>query len=517
MFPVARILERAVQAWPERLALSDGERRFTYAQMVERSRKLAGALTSLGLKPGDRVAILDANSFRYVETYYACALAGLVIVPLNSRLAPPELEYMLNDVGARVLLTAPPFFGQLASIRGSLSALEQVVALEGADQLDGAKDYEALLAAAPPLAEPVDIAPGDTLQIYYTGGTTGMPKGVCLTHECVVLTALDSILGMRFAPTDVWLHAAPLFHLADAWSVWCLPMVGGRQVVAKFDPELILRTIAAERVTKTVLPTTLLNMFASHPMAKQCDLTSLDLIMFGGSPTPLGILQRAQETVPCGYTHCYGITECGGVATLLAPEAFTSNDSEEDRHRQRSAGHPSPHIGLAVLDDDLKPVAQGEVGEIALSGPRIMKEYWGKPQETAAALRGGWYLTGDLGYVDAGGYVHVIDRKKDMIITGGENVYPIDVENVLSAHPQVLEVAVIGLPDARWGEAVTAIVVPREGDAPDAAALTAWCRERIASYKVPKRIVFSAEPLPKTGPSKVAKRLLRERYGAAPA
>jgi len=512
MFPISRILERAAQAWPAHPALSDGDRSFTYTQMVDRARRLAAALRGLGLATGDRVAILDANSFRYVEAYYACALAGLVIVPLNSRLAPPELEYMLNDVGARALLTSPPFFGQVTALRPSLPALQCVVALEEAGQLEGALDYEALLAAAAPLAAPAEIAPGDTLQIYYTGGTTGMPKGVCLTHECVVLTALDSILGMRFVPADVWLHAAPLFHLADAWAVWCLPMVGGRQVVAKFEPELILRTIAAERVTKTVLPTTLLNMFASHPLAKQCDLTSLDLIMFGGSPTPLGILRRAQETVPCGYTHCYGITECGGVATLLAPEAFTSDANEIDRERHRSAGHPSPHIGLAVLDDDLRPVPQGEVGEIALSGPRIMKEYWRKPRETAAALRGGWYLTGDLGYVDAEGYVYVIDRKKDMIITGGENVYPIDVENVLSAHPQVLEVAVIGVPDERWGEAVTAIVVPREGAAPDAAELTAYCRARVASYKVPKRIVFSSEPLPKTGPSKVAKRLLRERY-----
>jgi long-chain acyl-CoA synthetase len=200
------------------------------------------------------------------------------------------------------------------------------------------------------------------------------------------------------------------------------------------------------------------------------------------------------------------------VATLLAPEAFTASATVEERDRQRSAGHPSPHIGLAVLDDRLQPVGPGQIGEIALSGPRIMKGYWKKPQETAAALQGGWYLTGDLGYADAQGYVYVIDRKKDMIITGGENVYPIDVENVLSAHPQVLEVAVIGLPDERWGEAVTAIVVPREGASPDAGELTAYCRERIASYKVPKRIVFSSDALPKTGPSKVAKRLLRERY-----
>lgn len=514
VFPISRILPRAAAMYPDRLAMWDGEARFTFEQLGRRVNALAGALKAKGLARGDRVAILDVNSHRYAEAYYACAQTGMILLPLNSRLSPPELKYILDDAGAKTMLLSDSFFAPFDGVRGSLADLETVIAYGKGPFPKGALDYEALLADAKPDSALVDVDLGDICQIYYTSGTTGEPKGVCLTYRNMVASALDAIVGLGLDASDVWLHAAPMFHLVDAWSIWSLPMLGAPQVTVAFTPDRMLEVVQRTKPTGTGLPPTLINMMANHPRISEFDLGSLRMIMYGGSPTPLGILQKAAATIRTAYIHGYGITETSGITTLAQVEDFCVEGPPERVALTASAGRAVPHIELTVVDDAGRELPTGGVGEIVVSGPRVMQGYWRKPKATADALRAGRYHTGDMGYLDEKQRLFVVDRKKDMIISGGENVYSVEIENILSTHPAVLEVAVVGVPDDQWGEAVKAIVVLRDGSGASADELIAFCRGRIAGYKMPKSVDFSKEPLPKTGPGKIAKRRLRDPYWA---
>jgi long-chain acyl-CoA synthetase len=514
MFPISRILARARLLYADDLAMWDGEARFTFEELGRRVDSLVGALRSRGVGRGDRVAILDVNSHRYAEAYYACAQGGMILVPLNSRLAAPELKYILNDAGAKAVLVSDVFFPVWEDVSPSLSATETVLAYGQGPHPKGALDYEQALRSAEPLRGCAEVELGDIAQIYYTSGTTGEPKGVCLTYGNMIASALDSIVGLGLTYHDVWLHGAPMFHLVDAWSIWSMPMIGAPQVTVAFTPERTMEVIQRTKATGVGLPPTLINMMANHPKIGSYDLGSLRFIMYGGSPTPLGILQKAAKAIPTAYVHGYGITETSGITTLARPEEFHVEGSAEEVKLTATAGRPVPHIELAISDDDDRHLATGEVGEVVVSGARVMQGYWNKPKATADALRGGWYHTGDMGYLDDHGRLFVVDRKKDMIISGGENVYSVEVEDALSTHPAVLEVAVIGVPDAAWGEAVKAVVLLREGTAATERELLDHCRRLIANYKVPKSVDFATEPLPKTGPGKVAKRRLRDPYWA---
>jgi long-chain acyl-CoA synthetase len=498
MFPISHILPRARALYADRLAVWDGEKRFTFEQLGRRVDQLVGALKAKGVKRGDRVGILDVNSYRYAEAYYACAQAGMILLPLNSRLAPPELKYVLNDSGAKALIVTEPFY---AAVEG-----QQIEVL--------IKDYDAFLAGGEPDATVEKVGLDDICQIYYTSGTTGEPKGVCLTHGNMIASALDSIVGLELTREDIWLHAAPMFHLVDAWSVWSMPLLGAPQVMVHFTPEKMMEVVQKARPTGAGVPPTLINMMANHPKIRDYDLSSLRLIMYGGSPTPLGILQKAAKALPTQYIHGFGITETSGITTLADPGDFRVEGTPEELALTHNAGRPVPHIRLEIFDDHGKALARGQVGEVVVSGARVMREYWQKPKHTADALKNDWYHTGDMGYVDSAGRLFIVDRKKDMIISGGENVYSVEVENVISQHPAVLEVAAIGVPDAQWGEAVKAVVVLRDGAAARADELIEFCRGKIASYKIPKSVDFSKEQLPKTGPGKIAKRRLRDPFWA---
>jgi long-chain acyl-CoA synthetase len=499
MYPLAHILQRAIALYPERTAVVDGSLRLTYRALGERVHRLAAGLKDLGLKRGERVAILDWNSHRYLEAYYACAHAGLAFMPVNSRLAVPELRYVLKDSDARALLFSEPFAPMYEELK---SSLEFAVRL--------GEDYEALLERAKPMAMPVDTELDEIMQIYYTSGTTGEPKGVCLTNRNMYAGGLDGVLAMAVTREDSWQHSGPLFHLATSFAVWSMPLVGGAQIAVHFDPKRAIDSIAAHRVTMTSLPGAILGMIAEHPDVKK--LASLRVIIYGGAPTPMGVLRKAGAAFPPALSHAYGITETAGFTTNLKPADHIFDGSEAQLRRTASAGQATPLIDVRVLDDDGRDVPAGKVGEVVCGGPKIMAGYWRKPEATAAVLKNGWYQTGDMGAMDDQGYLTLVDRKKDMIISGGENVYSVEVESVLSLHPAVAEVAVIGVPDERWGEAVTAVVVPRAGSAQNAEELIAFCRGKIANYKVPKSVVFRAEPLPKTGPGKIAKRVLRDPY-----
>ena len=504
MYPLHHILQRAISLYPQRLAVVDGAMRLTYRQLGERVHRLAGALLALGLKRGDRVAILDWNSHRYIEMYYACAHAGLAFMPVNSRLALPELRYVLKDSDARALAFSEPFLPMYEELRGGLQyAIGLAVPKSPVD-------YEGLIEAAKPLREPVRTELDEIMQIYYTSGTTGEPKGVCLTNRNTYAGGLDGVLAMAVTREDSWQHSGPLFHLATSFAVWSMPLVGGAQISVHFEPKRAIQSIATEKVTMTSLPGAILGIMAEVP-GIGAHVASLRTIIYGGAPTPMGVLKKAGAALP-GLSHAYGITETAGFVTNLKPAEHIFEGTEDELRRTASAGQATPLIDVRVVDDAGRDVPAGTVGEVVCGGPKIMAGYWRKPEASAAVLKGGWYHTGDMGALDAQGYLTLVDRKKDMIISGGENVYSIEVESVLSLHPSVAEVAVIGIPDEKWGEAVTAVVVPRPGTAPAPEELIGFCRGRIAGYKVPKSIVFRAEPLPKTGPGKIAKRVLRDPY-----
>jgi long-chain acyl-CoA synthetase len=510
MLSIERILPRARALYPNRPAVNGGDGWLTFEQFGKRVDALAGALAGLGMQQGDRVAVLDLNSARYLEAYYAAAQAGFVMVPLNARLAAPEIEYILNDCAAKVLIAAPPLLPAVEAIQDRIPSVQAIVTY--AAGLGKAFDYETLLAAAGPPGKPAAPALSDLAQIYYTSGTTGEPKGVCLTYGNMAVSATDSIVGLGLDWHDCWLHSAPLFHLVDAWAVWAMPLLGAPQIPLHFTPDQFFSVVERWKPTGTALPPTLINLLCTHPKVRQRDLKSLRLIMYGGSPMPVAVLANALDAIPSGYMHAYGITETSGILTLLRPEDIQPRGTPEQLRKTGSAGHAVLSTTIEIMDDRDAILPAGQVGEIVVGGPRVMSGYWNKPKATAEALRGGWYRTGDLGYFDDERNVYVVDRKKDMIISGGENVYSVEVENVLSTHPAVLECAVIGIPHRTWGEAVHAVVVPREQQTLSEAELLTFCRGKIAGYKIPKSVSFSAEQLPKTGPGKIAKRRLRDAF-----
>jgi long-chain acyl-CoA synthetase len=323
---------------------------------------------------------------------------------------------------------------------------------------------------------------------------------------------IDGVIALAFTRDDSWLHAGPLFHLATSFAVWAVPWVGGAQHVIHFEPKRAIEVITRERITATSLPGTILAIVAEMPETRSADFGSLRHIIYGGAPTPMGVLRKAATVLPPALTHVYGITETAGFVTSLPPADHVFEGAQERVRRTSSAGQPTPFIDVRVVDEDGRDLPTGEVGEVVCAGPKVMAGYWRKPEASAAVLRAGWYHTGDMGFLDGERYLTLVDRKKDMIITGGENVYSIEVESVLSLYPGILEVAVIGVPDERWGEAIKAIVVPRPRARLEASEIIAFCRGKIGAYKIPKSVDFRDEPLPKTGPGKIAKRILRDPY-----
>jgi long-chain acyl-CoA synthetase len=487
-------LSRAMQVAAERPAVTCGELRLTYAETWDRCRRLAGALRGLGLDRGDRVAVVGPNCHRYLELYQTIPGAGLAIVALNQRHTDAELRYALQDAGARVL-----FAGR--EVGDLPDGVEQVI--------DLATAYEELIANAPPIDFPPDVVEGDVAGLFYTGGTTGAAKGVILTHRNLVANALHYQAAWSFDPETCWLIVAPLFHAAGSIAVLATVWHGGRQVVlGAFDPATALDLIEAERVTATLVVPTMLAALSDEQRARPRDVSSLRMISHGGAPSATDTLRRAHAAFPgAELLHIYGATETSPIATT-----FHHEERFLDAPQARSCGQPAVGVEVAVIDHDGARLPAGEVGEVVIRGHNVMAGYWNKPRQTAAALVDGWYRTGDLGYMDDHAFLYLVDRAKDMIVTGGENVYCTEVEDVLYRHPAVLEAAVFGIPDATWGELVHAVVVPRAAVSED--ELIAHCREAIAGYKVPKRLELRTEPLPKSGAGKILKRELRAPYWA---
>lgn len=481
-------LRRAERIAGDRDAVTCGELRLTYAQTAERCRRLGGALAALGLSGGDRVAVIGPNCHRYLELYQGVPGAGMVIVPLNARHAPAELRYALDDAGVRVLFSA-------VDVPDLPACVEHV--------FDLGSGYEALLNDAP-VRDFAESDENDVAGLFYTGGTTGQAKGVMLSHRNLVANATHFQWVWPFAPTTRWLVAAPLFHAAGSVAVLATVWQAGHQVpLPTFDPAAALDLIAAHGVTHTLLVPSMLAALAEEQLARPRELPTLRGISHGGSPIATETLRRAHAVFPSiELLHLYGTTETAPIVTGLRHEERLLDDP-----RIRSCGQPVPGVEVRLCDPDGEPVAVGEVGELHVRGANVMLGYWNKPAQTAEVLSDGWYHTGDLGYGDERDHVYLVDRAKDMIVTGGENVYGTEVEETLYTHAAVLEAAVFGVPDERWGETVYAVVVPRSEV--DAETLIAHCRGRIAGYKVPKHIELRTEPLPKSAAGKVLKRQLR--------
>jgi acyl-CoA synthetase (AMP-forming)/AMP-acid ligase II len=511
-------LKKALDLYPAKTAVIDGDRSYTYQQVGERVAGLARFFQNRGIQPEDRISILEVNSHAFLETYYAAAGIGAILNPLNYRLAAREVAYILNDAGSRWLIAATRFE---ALVKG---AIDEGVPLEGILWIGEAvakplplqsHKYENTMGADAADFEPVPVDENRIAHLYYTSGTTGRPKGVMLTHKNVCSHALGTIAELKLVDTDVWAHVAPMFHLADAWATFAITWVGGRHVmVGQFEAEAVMATIEKQKITLSNLIPTMLNLMIKHPRVTEYDFSSLREILSGGAPIAPELVRSIMDTLGCDYIQTYGMTETSPYLTFsLLKDHLKALPPEAQLKFKSKTGRPAIGVDLKVVDVEGAPIAADEqqVGEIWVRGDTVTPGYWNRPDETAKAFSEGWLHTGDLATLDSEGYVNIVDRKKDMIVTGGENVYSTEVENVLYMHPAILEAAVFGVPDERWGEAVHAAVVLKAGKTTTEDEIIAFCKEQQAAYKAPKTIVFLDE-LPKTGSGKIYKKGLRDPF-----
>jgi len=506
MKTVAEILRWRARRHPDRTALWHHGRETTYAELDRRSSQVAGALLRAGVEPGDRVCFLDKSHDHAFEALFGAAKAGAVFTPVNWRLAAPEIAYVVQDAEASVVLVGGEYAETVEKIRPELPRVRRVVGFDDApaDAIPFAEWRDAEPADDPRLDRPED----ETAWQLYTSGTTGHPKGTELTHRNLLGTMATGLMGFGdVREGDVGLVVAPLYHIGGAGYALLLVMAGMELVVTReFDPGEILRLVSERRVNHSFWVPAMMLFLLNHPDCPKTDFSSLKSILYGASPIPEDLLVQALDTFRCNFIQAYGLTETTGAICLLeAPDHVPGSP------RLRSCGRPVFGTEVRVVDADGRPLPSGEVGEIAVRGEQVMKGYWNLPDATAQAIVDGWFRTGDAGYYDEDGYLYIHDRVKDMIVTGGENVYPAEVESALFAHPDVADVAVIGVPDDRWGEVVKAVVVRRPGSELDAEELIAWCADRIAGYKRPRSVDF-VDALPRNPTGKVLKKELRERY-----
>lgn len=499
-------LQRAVQQHPDTVAIIHGDRSFTFAQLIDRVARLAGGLQGLGVQPGDRVAIASLNSDRYHEYLYAVPWADAVLNPINIRWNPAEIAYALNDSGTTVLVVDDAFAAAVPAIKAKYDGLRHVLYAGDGAVPEGLIGWDELAASSDP-APDARRGNDELAGLFYTGGTTGFPKGVMLTHANLVSSAMGSMTtGVLHTHGGRVLHAAPMFHLAD-YALWNAASIAGNThvTIPMFDPKAVLAAVEKHAITDTLLVPMMIQVVTDHPDLGNHDLSSLRRVLYGGSSISAAVLARAIKAFPeAQFTQAYGMTEVAPVATLLLPDDHVGE-------RLKSAGRAAPHAEVRVVDTEDNEVPRGVVGEIVVRGPHVTQGYWNKPAETADAIVDGWMHTGDGGRMDDEGYVYVVDRIKDMIVTGGENVYSTEVENAIATHDAVAAVAVVGLPDDKWGERVHAVVVLH----PDAAVTEEDIREHakssIAGYKSPRTVDF-VDALPVSGAGKILKRDLRAKY-----
>ena len=483
---------RAERVYGHAVGAVCGTLRLTYGELGSRCRRLASGLRARGVGRGDRVAVLMGNCHRFLESYTAVPGIGAAIVPLNTRDTPSEHAAVLRDCRPQLLIADEQHREIAIELAGTAAVIDPPA-------------YERMIAGHDESELGVGVSEGDPAGLFYTGGTTGAPKAVVLTHRNLVANAFNMTIAAGYTAADSFLHAAPMFHLADGSSIYALSWLGARHVfVPRFDPATVLDTLARERVTCTILVPAMVAALLQRP--DRMPPPTLRLMLHGGAAMPMALLRRAVAALDCSFTQAYGLTESSSLATMLPDEERLLDDP-----RAGSVGRPVMGVDLLVCCADGTPCPPGEVGEVTLAGPAVTSGYWNRPAETAAALRDGRLWTGDLGYIDPDGYLYLVDRAKDVIITGGENVYSTEVEQALTAHPAIAEAAVIGVPDQVWGERVHAVVVARSGTEPTLGEVRAFCKQRLAGYKCPRGLDV-VDALPRSGAGKALKRELRARY-----
>jgi long-chain acyl-CoA synthetase len=482
-------LGRAARYFPERTALAANGTRATFRELHDRVGHIAAALTKHGFKAGERLALLLPNVPDYIELVYACARLGVIVVPLNTRLSVKEIDGILDDAKPHGLI-------RHSSLPVPTVQVPWQVVFD-----QNPLDIQSDSIFPDPIYDPNAI-----LALIYTSGTTGRPKGVEITHANILENVYHTNFWFPLEEGAVHLHAAPIFHIADFPFMFAAPAFSTCQVtVPKFNPQTFCDAVQGERVTHTVLVPTMINMLTQFPDLKKYDLTSLKHLGYGGSPMAPELVHRTRQVLPnVKLVQVYGLSEAGFLTGLL--------DHEHTEDKLTSCGRPCLGIDVRVVDPTGKEVETGKTGELVARGANIMRSYWNNPQETAHAFRNGFFRTGDIGYQDTNGYFYILDRLKDMIVTGGENVYSGEVEAVIYTHPAVQEVTVFGIPDPKWGELVMACVVLKPGKTLSADDLIAYCGRSLANYKIPRRVEFSDAALPKSGSGKILKKVLRERF-----
>ncbi|AZI36978.1 putative fatty-acid--CoA ligase [Caenibius tardaugens NBRC 16725] len=497
-------LRRAAATRPHHTAMIDGPDVYTWAQVADRVARLSAGFASLGIRRGDRVAILANNCAAYYHSLYALFGMGAVAVPLNTRLALPELRVQLEDAGARVLLIGEGYSAQGESLRGA--PVDHIV---GFGELAGVDTHiEHLIAAHEPAAFAV-CGNQDLAGIFYTGGTTGLPKGVMHSHGSLHAMAANLIMQLKLDEDGVVLHSAPMFHLAD-FAIFVVTMVAGTHVlIRQLDDRSLLDAIEQYGVTHSFTVPVIIDRIARSPDLANRDLSRLKVLGYGGAPMPWGTYLHAREKLPSvDFIQGFGMTEMPSISFLSRRYHRHAANPE----KLKSAGVAGYGYELRVVDETGAEVPRGQFGEIIGRGDNLMLGYWNRPEETQAALRDGWMYSGDAGFMDEDGFIYITDRLKDMIVTGGENVYSIEVENVLSAHPSVHECAVIGVPDEKWGERVHAVVTLVPDMTLGRDEMIAFCRQSLAGYKIPRSLEVIATPLPRNGAGKVLKGDLRKQH-----
>jgi len=523
-----RFLRYAREQFPDKTGLVCGKQRFTYAQFAERADRLAGALLAAGAKPGDRIAFLSANCHRLLEAYYGVLEAGCILVPLNIRLGPQELAFVLNDAEARFLFVESAFIPLVESFRTTVNSIEMSFLLDGQPQVPwlAPRNYDDLLSVSPPFrCDFMHVDEDSIAEVFYTSGSSDRPKGVMLTHRNIYLHALSVIAAGQTSPStlgemscqSVLLHTIPLFH-ANGWGIaHIITVVGGTHVmIHHFNPAEVFRLIERERVTSCALVPTMATALVNSPARAKFDLSSLHIINIGGAASSPALLKEVEEKLGCTCISGYGLTETSPTLAKSPIKSGLLLEGEQRYVRQAMTGFAIPGVELRVIGPGGEDVPHDGtvIGEIVARGDVVMEGYWRQPEATAAAMQDGWFHTGDVAIVDQYNYIHIVDRKKEIIVSGGENISSLEVEKVLLAHPDVYEAAVIPVPHETWGEVPKALVVLKVGSQAREHEILDFCRSRLSHYKCPRSLEF-VESLPKTGTGKILKRELRQKYAAA--
>jgi fatty-acyl-CoA synthase len=512
-----RFLRYAEQQYPARTAVVCDQHRYNYAHFADRSARLGGALLNLGVQPSDRVAFLSTNCHRLLEAYYGVLEAGAILLPLNIRLSANELGYILNDSGATVLFIEKQFLPLVEAFRAHLTTVKTFCLLEGPPDAPWLhpENYEALLAAAEPHHANIDaIDENAVAELFYTSGTSANPKGVMLTHRNIYLHAVHVCMAFQIPNGNVELHTIPLFH-ANGWGVaHFLTLLGGKHVMLhRFETKEVFRLIEKEGARTCSLVPIMATALVNCPERKNYNLSSLTRIVIGGAASSPTLIREVEEAFHCQCFSGYGLTETSPALSLSPMKDGMSWEGEQRYAGQAMTGYPVPGVEMRVVDahDNDVPRDGHAIGEIVARGDGVMEGYWRQPEATAEAMRGGWFHTGDMATLNADGYFLVVDRKKDIIVSGGENISSLELEKAIVAHPAVLEVAVLPVPDPKWGEVPKALVVLKPNATATESDLIDFCRTRISHYKCPRSVEF-VDSLPKTGTGKVLKKDLRKKY-----